>query len=125
MILRRKQRYLECRPFLNGLRMMSFAPFIAVLAGWIVTEVGRAPWLIYEQMRHAEGLTPSLTGGMALFSLTGYILVYAMIFSAGVFYLMSVLRGGLETANAEQIDSDVEKAQRPISAANANLDGGL
>ncbi|MCB2427900.1 cytochrome ubiquinol oxidase subunit I [Methylophaga pinxianii] len=125
LFLRRKQRYLECRPFLNGLRMMSFAPFIAVLAGWIVTEVGRAPWLIYEQMRHAEGLTPSLTGGMALFSLTGYIFVYAMIFSAGVFYLMSVLRGGLETANAEQIDSDVEKAQRPISAANANLDGGL
>ena len=104
---------------------MSLSPFIAVLAGWIVTETGRAPWLIYEQMTHAQGLTPSLTGGMALFTLIGYILVYAMVFSAGVFYLLSVIRGGVETANAPQTDSDVEKAQRPISAAHANLDGGL
>lgn len=123
--LRRKERYLECKPFLNGLRIMSLSPFIAVLAGWIVTETGRAPWLIYEQMTHAQGLTPSLTGGMALFTLIGYILVYAMVFSAGVFYLLSVIRGGVETANAPQTDSDVEKAQRPISAAHANLDGGL
>ncbi|ODN65694.1 cytochrome ubiquinol oxidase subunit I [Methylophaga muralis] len=123
--LRRGDRYLESKPFLNGLRVMSLSPFIAVLSGWIVTETGRAPWLIYEQMTHAQGLTPSLTGGMALFTLIGYVLVYAMVFSAGVFYLMSVFRGGLETANAEQTDSDVEKAQRPISAANANLDGGL
>jgi cytochrome d ubiquinol oxidase subunit I len=123
--LRRGNRYLENKPFLNGLRLMSLSPFIAVLSGWIVTETGRAPWLIYEQMTHAQGLTPSLTGGMALFTLIGYVLVYAMVFSAGVFYLMSVFRGGLETANAEQTDSDVDKAQRPISAANANLDGGL
>lgn len=123
--LRRKERYLEYKPFLNGLRIMSLSPFIAVLAGWIVTETGRAPWLIYEQMTHAQGLTPSLTGGMALFTLIGYILVYAMVFSAGVFYLLSVIRGGVETANAPQTDSDVEKAQRPISAAHANLDGGL
>lgn len=125
--LRRRQRYLHSKPFLNGLRLMSFSPFIAVLAGWIVTETGRAPWLIYEQMRHAEGLTPSLTGGMALFTLIGYVLVYGLIFSAGVFYLMSVIRGGLEAANAEQenINSDNEKAQRPMSAANAPFDGGL
>ena len=123
--LRRGGRYLENRTFLNGLRVMSLSPFIAVLSGWIVTETGRAPWLIYEQMTHAQGLTPSLTGGMALFTLIGYIAVYAMVFSAGVFYLMTVFRGGLETANAEQVDSDVEKAQRPISAANANLEGGL
>lgn len=123
--LRRGGRYLENRTFLNGLRVMSLSPFIAVLSGWIVTETGRAPWLIYEQMTHAQGLTPSLTGGMALFTLIGYIAVYAMVFSAGVFYLMTVFRGGLETANSEQVDSDVEKAQRPISAANANLEGGL
>ncbi|AFI84684.1 cytochrome ubiquinol oxidase subunit I [Methylophaga nitratireducenticrescens] len=125
LLLRRKQRYLECKPFLNGLRVMSLSPFIAVLAGWIVTETGRAPWLIYEQMTHAQGLTPSLTGGMALFTLIGYILVYAMVFSAGVFYLMTVFRGGLETANTNHLDSAREKAQRPMSAANANLEGGL
>jgi len=123
--LRRGGRYLENKPFLNGLRLMSLSPFIAVLSGWVVTETGRAPWLIYEQMTHAQGLTPSLTGGMALFTLIGYIVVYAMVFSAGVFYLMSVFRGGLETANADHLEADVEKAQRPISAANASLDGGL
>lgn len=45
-------------------------------------------------MTHAQGLTPSLTGGMALFTLIGYILVYAVVFSAGLYYLFRVLQTG-------------------------------
>ncbi|WP_350609722.1 cytochrome ubiquinol oxidase subunit I, partial [Pseudoalteromonas sp. 41-MNA-CIBAN-0057] len=46
LILRRKGQYYKSPLFLNGLRLMSLSPFFAVLAGWIVTETGRAPWLI-------------------------------------------------------------------------------
>ena len=68
------------------------APFVAVIAGWVTTESGRSPWLVYEVMNHAQGVTPSLTGGMALTSLIGYALVYAVVYSAGLYYLTQTVR---------------------------------
>ncbi|WP_214000619.1 cytochrome ubiquinol oxidase subunit I [Arsukibacterium sp.] len=124
LLLRYKGKYQHSRSFLQGLRLMSLSPFIAVLAGWVVTESGRAPWLIYQQMTHAEGLTPSLTGGMALFTLIGYIVVYALVFSAGVYYLLKVFRGGIEKANRPHEQQEFERPKRPFSAAHASLEEG-
>jgi cytochrome bd ubiquinol oxidase subunit I len=121
-LLRYKGRYHQSRMFLQGLRLMSLSPFLAVLAGWIVTETGRAPWLIYGQMTHAQGLTPSLTGGMALFSLIGYIVVYSLVFSAGIYYLLKVFRGGVEKANRPHEMHEIERPMRPFSAAHVALE---
>ena len=123
LVLRPGGRYYRSVAFLQTLRLMSISPFLAVLAGWVVTETGRAPWLIYGQMTHAEGLTPSLTGGMALFTLIGYVLVYSLVFSSGVYYLLKVFRGGLEKANAPHEMDEVERPMRPFSAAHASLEG--
>ena len=123
LVLRPGGRYYRSTAFLQTLRLMSISPFLAVLAGWVVTETGRAPWLIYGQMTHAEGLTPSLTGGMALFTLIGYVLVYSLVFSSGVYYLLKVFRGGLEKANAPHEMDEVERPMRPFSAAHASLEG--
>lgn len=102
LLLRIGGRYATAPLFLKGLIVMSISPFIAVLAGWFVTEFGRAPWLVYGIMTQAEGLTPSLTGGMALFSLIGYILVYAVIFSAGLYYILRLFQAGLESLDEEK-----------------------
>lgn len=123
LVLRPGGRYYRSVAFLQTLRLMSISPFLAVLAGWVVTETGRAPWLIYGQMTHAQGLTPSLTGGMALFTLIGYIVVYSLVFSSGVYYLLKVFRGGLEKANAPHEMDEVERPMRPFSAAHASLEG--
>lgn len=119
LVLRRKQAYAHTPWFLNTLRYMAVTPFIAVLAGWFVTEIGRAPWLIYGEFTHAEGLTPSLTGGMALFTLIGYILVYAAIFGAGLYYLMRVLRTGAEQ-RTYGYDKAGKRPKRPLSIADAD-----
>lgn len=124
LVLRRGGRYWQAPWFLNGLRWMSFTPFLAVLAGWVVTEAGRAPWLIYGVMTHAQGLTPSLTGGMALFTLIGYIVVYAMVFSAGLYYLFRVLQAGLEEDLSAEDTHEVERASRPLSATHVRLEQG-
>jgi cytochrome d ubiquinol oxidase subunit I len=117
LLLRRGGRVYENRAFLRGLVYMMAAPFVAVLAGWMVTEVGRAPWLVYGMFRHAEGVTPSLTGGMALFSLLGYIAVYAIVFSAGIFYISRIVRAGVSTP--EHADGrNPERPARPLSAAH-------
>ncbi|MFN3581911.1 MAG: cytochrome ubiquinol oxidase subunit I [Pseudomonas sp.] len=122
LLLRRNQRYWQTPWFLQWLRVMSVTPFIAVLAGWIVTEAGRAPWLVYGLMSHAEGVTPSLTGGMALFTLLGYILVYAMIFSAGLYYLMRVLQDGLEIDERTSDIDEVHRPARPFSGSDVSLE---
>ncbi|WP_108446525.1 cytochrome ubiquinol oxidase subunit I [Halomonas denitrificans] len=114
--LRRGGRVYEHRGFLQLMRVMTVTPFVAVLAGWVVTETGRAPWLVYGLMSHAEGLTPSLTGGMALFTLLGYMAVYAVVFCCGVYYLTRVVRQGMLPEAAH--DGEVERPKRPLSASH-------
>ena len=117
LVLRAGGRYWRTPWFLQGLRAMSVAPFLAVLAGWFVTEIGRAPWLVYGMMTQAESLTPSLTGGMALFTLIGYIVVYGLVFTAGVYYLMRVLYVGMED-EGDGREHEAERPSRPFSAAH-------
>lgn len=116
-------KLLESPRYLQLLRLMVPLPFVAVLAGWIVTEVGRQPWMLWGEISVADGLTPSLTGGMALFSLVGYIAVYAVVFTAGVYYLTRVVRKGMveEVAHEEE---DHARPKRPLSATDVELDVG-
>jgi len=122
LALRRRGRVYEHRGFLQLMRVMTVTPFIAVVAGWVVTESGRAPWLVYGLMTHAEGLTPSLTGGMALFTLIGYMAVYAVVFWAGVYYLTRVVRQGMLPEASQAHVQETERPKRPLSAADVPFD---
>ncbi len=106
--------------FLRFATWMIPTPFIAVLAGWFVTEVGRQPWLVHGIMRLEEGLTPSLTGGMALFSLIGFILVYTVVFVAGAYYLIRVIKSGPERLT--RADEAEGRAKRPLSAVDTPIE---
>ncbi len=68
-------------------------------------------------MSHSEAVTPSLTGGMALFSLIGYMVVYALVFSAGVYYLMRVLYVGMEDSSVDE-EHESDRPKRPFSATH-------
>jgi len=68
--------------------------FIAVLAGWTTTEVGRQPWTVYGVMRTADSVSPSLTGQDVLISLAGYGIVYLVIFPVGVALMARLVRIG-------------------------------
>lgn len=121
--LRFRRRLFEARAFLRGMTWMIPVPFVAVIAGWFTTEIGRAPWLVYGRMTQSEGLTPALTGGMALFTLIGYILVYAVVFAAGIYYLTRIVRAGMDDP-AELEHAEVERPSRPLSAVHTPFDTG-
>ncbi|CAH1044806.1 cytochrome ubiquinol oxidase subunit I [Halomonas sp. TD01] len=123
LLMRSKGRVYQHSAYLKALVFMIPMPFVAVLAGWIVTEAGRAPWLVYGIMTHSEGLTPSLTGPMALFTLVGYVLVYAVVFYAGIYYLTRVVRNGmLPEEEREATSENFKRPMRPFSAAHTPFD---
>ncbi len=71
------------------LKVMLYAlplPYIALQAGWVVTEVGRQPWIVYGLMRTREAVSPIAVSQVAL-SLTAFVVVYGLL-GLGAFYLM-------------------------------------
>ena len=70
--------------------LMAPSGFVAVLAGWITTEVGRQPYTVYGLMRTSDSLAPIAAPAVAA-SLTAFIVVYFFVFGAGTFYLMRMM----------------------------------
>lgn len=64
--------------------------FVAVLAGWITTEVGRQPWTVYGLLRTADSAAPLDTPAVAT-SLAAFAIVYFAVFGAGVFYILRLM----------------------------------
>jgi cytochrome bd ubiquinol oxidase subunit I len=70
------------------------AGFLAVLAGWTVTEVGRQPWTVYGLLRTADSVSPSLTATDVAISLAFYMIVYLIVFPAALLYIVHIVHEG-------------------------------
>jgi cytochrome d ubiquinol oxidase subunit I len=64
-------------------------PYIATTAGWMTTELGRQPWLVYGLMRTADGTSPNVHSGTALFTLIGFTGLYFLL---GLLFLFLIGR---------------------------------
>ncbi len=71
---------------LRVLTLMTYSGWVAVLAGWYVTEIGRQPWIVYGVMKTAE-VVAEHSSGMVLSTLIAYLLLYAFLL---VFYLLTI-----------------------------------
>jgi len=106
------------------LRLCQFAPclgFIAVIAGWTTTEVGRQPWTIFGLFRTADSVSPSLTGSNVLTSLLLYVAVYLVIYPVGLFLMLRLVRAG-PTAGETTATVEAGRAKAPIEALPPQLD---
>jgi cytochrome d ubiquinol oxidase subunit I len=70
--------------------LMGPSGFAAVLAGWITTEVGRQPYVIYGLLRTADAASPLDAPAVAA-SLLAFIIVYFTVFSIGVWYILKLM----------------------------------
>jgi cytochrome d ubiquinol oxidase subunit I len=71
-------------------------PYIAIQLGWLVTEVGRQPWLVYGLMRTSEGVSASLSAGQVRVSLAGLVALYTALGALDVYLLAGTARKGPE-----------------------------
>ncbi len=119
-------QWLRGRLFESGLflRAASLAwplGFIAIVAGWVTTEVGRQPWVATGIIRTANAASPVAAGAVGA-SLILFILVYLVVYSAGFYYMNILIRLG----PAVQAPSGADRARvphRPITAATETGEG--
>lgn len=64
-------------------------PYIANEAGWVVTCEGRQPWIIYGILRTAQGISPNVSSGEAIFTLLGFVGLYILL---GILFVLLLLR---------------------------------
>lgn len=88
-----RKRLFETRLFQLWCMAMMPSGFIAVLAGWFVTEVGRQPWSAYGVLRTAESISPVIAEQVAL-TLLGFVVVYTLVFGAGSYYILKLIGKG-------------------------------
>ena len=83
----RRNKLLESPKFLKIMFWSIPLPYIAIETGWVVSEVGRQPWIVYNLMRTSNAASP-IASTQVLVSLTAFILVYGLLGAVG-FYLMA------------------------------------
>jgi cytochrome d ubiquinol oxidase subunit I len=67
--------------------------FVAVIAGWITTEVGRQPWTIYGLLRTGQSASPLAAPAVAT-SLAAFVIVYFAVFGIGIWYILKLMQRG-------------------------------
>ncbi|MBB2202229.1 cytochrome ubiquinol oxidase subunit I [Gluconacetobacter tumulisoli] len=85
---------------------MAPAGFLALLCGWVTTEVGRQPWTVYGLLRTADSVSPISLSSMVV-SMTVFVIVYVLVFGAGLGILVQML--GREPEEGEH-DADPSHA---------------
>ena len=89
--------------------LMGPSGFVAVIAGWITTEVGRQPWTITGLLRTAQASSAIGTPGVAG-SLVAFVIVYFSVFAAGVWYILRLMAKPPVPDESDIIDAPVRTA---------------
>jgi cytochrome d ubiquinol oxidase subunit I len=128
LLLRRRGRLYANRPFLRAALVMGPAGLAAILAGWITTEVGRQPWVVYGLLRTADAVSPHGAVPLAL-TLALFVVSYLFVFGVGIAYVLRLVRKGpvaFDLQKPEHGGPGRERTpMRPLSAAEEGPDEGL
>lgn len=114
LALRRKGRLYESRWFQRWAVWMGPTGLIALLAGWITTEVGRQPWTVYGVLRTVDSASP-LDAQQVGTSLLIFVVVYFAVFGTGIYYMLKLMKKG-PSPDPHHVP---EPAQHPALESNA------
>ncbi|MCY1297124.1 putative cytochrome bd menaquinol oxidase subunit I [compost metagenome] len=113
------------RPFLYLCLWMGPSGLIAILAGWFTTEMGRQPWVVYGLMRTSEAVSNQSVTQMSL-TLVTFVVVYFLLFGAGLGYMMRLVRKGPVTDEGKEQGiggpGQHRTPARPLSATEEGMD---
>jgi cytochrome d ubiquinol oxidase subunit I len=79
-------------------------PYIANICGWLLTEMGRQPWIVQGLLKVEDGVSPNLTPGQVLISLVSYALLYSALAGAMFYLTRKYAVAGPDAALHESVD---------------------
>jgi len=95
----------EIRPRVLKLFMWAIAlPYLANTAGWLLTELGRYPWVVFGLMKIENAVSPTVSAGSVLISLIGFTLVYGVLMVADIYLLAKYAKAGVSTSGGVLTD---------------------
>jgi len=103
----------ETRWYLVPAQFVWWIGFVAVIAGWTVTESGRQPWIAQGILRTADAVSP-VPGSSIATTLALFVLVYGIVFSMGIYYINRLINTGPAAIAGEAPASGI--AGRPLSS---------
>ena len=107
-------RLFDASWYLKPVQYVWPAGFVAILAGWWVTETGRQPWIARGILKTADAVSP-VAYATVLTSLVLFVVVYLCVFSMGIYYINRMIEKGPVRPASDIPDEPV--SQRPMSAA--------
>jgi cytochrome d ubiquinol oxidase subunit I len=127
LVLRLRDKLYDTRWFQRFALAMGPSGLIALIAGWITTEVGRQPWVVYGVLRTADANSP-LSSQQVGTSLLMLIVVYFLVFGTGSYYMLKLMAKGPDVGDQmADVQGDVGKSnarfdRRPMSRATESID---
>jgi cytochrome d ubiquinol oxidase subunit I len=112
-LMRRKGRLERSRRFHQVAIGGIFLPILANWMGWIFTEVGRQPWIVYGLLRTNAGRSPLVSTSSIIISLGGYVVVYVILIAVGVRLFLKEIRIGPEDPEAQRPPGEGAAGPRP------------
>jgi cytochrome d ubiquinol oxidase subunit I len=85
-------------------------PYIANSTGWIFTELGRQPWIVFGLQKTQDAVSPTVTAGEVLFSLVGFTLLYGALMAADVYLLAKYAKAGIHAAGTDHGEAELAAA---------------
>lgn len=121
-LLARAKKQLYDWPWLHrGALVMGPAGFVAVICGWVVTEMGRQPFTVYGLLRTVHSASPLDAPAVAA-SLLAFVVVYFTVFGAGIWYLLKLMQKPPEAHERGLEDAPIRTAG--VTPAPAMIEGG-
>jgi cytochrome d ubiquinol oxidase subunit I len=109
--IRHKKKLYEKPWFLKYALVMGPAGFIAILSGWVVTEVGRQPYTVYNLLLTTQSHSP-LNAATVGTTLVAFIVVYFVLFGIGLYYILRLMNQG--PAGGELISTPVTQSKNAV-----------
>ena len=117
LFLRWRKKLYDVPALFKFALLMGPTGFIAVLAGWVTTEVGRQPFTIYGVLRTRESIAPVEAPAVAA-SLTAFVIVYFVLFGAGTYYILKMMNK--TPGELAKLPGTVTRAAGSTQAASLN-----
>ncbi|MGN6667292.1 MAG: cytochrome ubiquinol oxidase subunit I, partial [Trinickia sp.] len=114
-LLERRGRLYDSRWFHRFALLMGPSGFVTLLAGWVTTEVGRQPWVVYGVMRTAQAMSP-LSAQQVSLSLMVFVVVYFLVFGTGIYYMLKLMHAGPSvTGEGDDAQEARERGRRALA----------